>query len=602
MSEHTQRPARLREERGQRGWWSVLLTLAVAVVLLGGAYVGAAYYFKDRQPAGMSVAGVDIGSLTREQAHDVLDRQLAEVTSTPITVRAPVPGEPEPEELTLVPDGAGLSLDLDATLDGATRLSFRPQDLWAHLAGKDQELPLRTAVDRPALDAAVGRLAEDFDQDPTEGELAIGPDGVESQDAVPGRSLQVEPTADEVETAWLTRGWPVEPDREVGAQTEEVAPELTQAEINRFTQEVLDPALGAPVLVTATRGNDDADDEVSATAELAARDLRQVLSVELSDGRLSLAVDEEALLDRVRQDLGQLEAGPVDATVRLAGSDVEVVPARVGYALEEDGLTEDVLAALSKEGEERTVEAEVAVVEPAIPTQASEEWAFETMGSFVSAFPTGPANEARTANLRAGVGHVNGTVVMPGEQFSLGAALGEISTAAGYVEAPVIMDGRLVMGLGGGLSQISTVVFNTSWNSGVQLDAHMPHTFYIARYPAGREATLALPTIDNLWTNDTDNPVVVRAWVSGDEIHMTYLGQRQYDVRTIDGERRNITQGEQSEDDSPDCVPQARSEGFTITVVRVLSQGGSEVHRDEYTTTYQASDQVTCTHPDAHHR
>ena len=599
MSDRTQRPAGLREEPARRGWWSVLLTLVMAVVLLGGAYVGAAYYFKDRQPAGVSVAGVDIGSLTREQAEDVLARQLADVTSSPITVRTPVPGEQEPEELSLVPDEAGLSLDLDATLDGATRLSFDPQELWAHVAGADQELPLRTAVDRAALEAAVSRLAEDFDQDPEDGLLAIGQDGVESDDAVLGRSLEVEATADEIDDAWLTPGWPTEPDREVPGHADEVAPDLTQAEIDRFTEEVLDPALGAPVLVTATRGED--DEELTATTELAARDLRQLLDVELADGRLSLQLDEEALLSRVRQDLGQLEAGPVDATVRLDGSEVEVVPARVGYALEMDEVAEGVLTALAEEGEGRTVEAEVSVVEPAIPTEVSQGWRFQPMGSFVSAFPTGPANEDRTANLRAGVGHVNGTVVMPGEQFSLGEALGDISEEGGYVEAPVIIDGRLVMGLGGGLSQVSTVVFNASWNSGVQLDAHTPHSFYIARYPAGREATLAYPYIDNVWTNDTDTPIVVRSWIEGDEIHMTYLGQRQYDVRTIDGERRDITEGEETEDDSPDCVPQGKSEGFTITVVRVLSQGGSEVHRDEYTTTYQPSDEVTCTHPDAHH-
>lgn len=598
LSQRTPRPAPLREDPARKGWWSVLLTLAMAVVLLGGAYVGAAFYFKDRQPAGVSVAGVDIGSLTREQAQDVLTRQLAELTSSTITVRTSVPGEPDAEELALVPDEAGLSLDLDATLDGATRLSFRPQDLWAHVAGTDQELPLRTAVDRDALATAVRALADGYDQEPQDGQLAIGPDGVETEDAVPGRRLQVEPTADEVEDAWLTPGWPAGPDRSVPGHAEQVAPELTQAEIDRFTEEVLDPALGAPVLVTATRG--EGEDEVSATAELAARDLRQVLSVERSDGRLSLQLDEEALLSRVRQDLGQLEAGPVDATVRLDGREVDVVPAKVGYALEEDGIADRVLAALAEEGEDRTVEAEVEVVEPAIPTEVSEGWRFSTMGSFVSAFPTGPANEARTANLRAGVAHVNGTVVMPGEQFSLGAALGEISEAAGYVEAPVIVDGRLVMGLGGGLSQVSTVVLNTSWNSGVQLDAHTPHSYYIARYPAGREATLALPYIDNLWTNDTDTPIVVRAWISGDEIHMTYLGQRQYDVRTIDGERRDITQGEELEDDSPDCVPQGKSEGFTITVTRVLSRGGDEVRREDYTTTYQPSDQVTCTHPDAH--
>ncbi|WP_131105437.1 VanW family protein [Ornithinimicrobium sufpigmenti] len=608
MSERTQRPDGrngLREEPAAgRGWWSVLLTLAVAVVLLGGAYLAAAYYFKDRQPAGVTVAGVDIGSLTREQAEDVLSRQLAGLTSSPITVRTPAPGAQAPpadvaqvEELSLVPDEAGLRLDLDATLSGATRLSFDPRELWAHVAGTDRELPLRTAVDHETLEGAVAGLAEDFDREPEDGEVTIGPDGVESRDAVLGRGLDVAATAEEVEEAWLTPGWPTAQDREVPGHAVEVSPEVTQAEVDRFVEEELELALGAPVLVTAARGEE--DDEATATAELAERDLRQLLSVRQSGGELSLELDEEALLGRVRQDLGQLEAGPVDATVRLDGTEVQVVPARVGYALEDDGVADGVLAALAEEGEGRTVEADVSVVEPAIPTEVSEGWRFSPMGSFVSAFPTGPANEARTANLRAGIGHVNGTVVMPGEQFSLGAALGEISKEAGYVDAPVIMDGRLVMGLGGGLSQISTVVLNTSWNSGVQLDAHTPHTFYIDRYPAGREATLALPYIDNLWTNDTDTPVVVRAWVSGDEIHMTYLGQRQYDVQTIDGQRRNITQGEEKEDDSEDCVPQGRSEGFTITVVRILSRDGQEVHRDEYTTTYQASDQVTCTHPEA---
>lgn len=598
MSERTQRPAGLREEPARgRGWWSVLLTLVVAVVLLGGAYVGAAYYFKDRPPAGVSVAGVDIGSLTEQQAKDVLSQQLAPLTSSAITVRAPVPGAAEDEELSLVPDEAGLQLDLDATLAGVTTLSFHPGDLWAHVAGTDRELALRTTVDRAQLDAAVTALAQDFDQEPEDGEVVIGPDGVESRDAVVGRQLDVDATAEHVQEAWLTQEFVIGQGREVAGRSAEVAPALTQAEIDRFTQQELQPALAEPVLVTATRG--EGEDEVSATAELAERDLRRLLSVEEDAGVLTLHLDEEALHSRVRQDLGQLEAGPRDATVRLAGAEVEVVPSQVGYALEEEGLADAVLAALPEQGEGRRVEADVSVVEPAIATEVSEGWRFSPMGSFVSAFPTGPANEARTANLRAGVGHVNGTVVMPGEQFSLGAALGDISEAGGYVEAPVIIDGRLVMGLGGGLSQVSTVVFNTSWNAGVQLDAHTPHSFYIARYPAGREATLAYPFIDNLWTNDTDTPVVVQAWISGDEIHMTYLGQRQYDVRTIDGDRRDITQGEETEDDSPDCVPQGRAEGFTITVTRVLSQGGAEVHRDQYTTTYQASDEVTCTHPDA---
>ena len=195
--------------------------------------------------------------------------------------------------------------------------------------------------------------------------------------------------------------------------------------------------------------------------------------------------------------------------------------------------------------------------------------------------------------------NVNGTVVMPGEQFSLGAALGDITAANGYVEAPVIVDGRLVMGMGGGLSQISTVVFNASWFAGVQLDAHTPHSFYISRYPAGREATLAIPSIDNVWTNDTDTPVVVQTWISGDDIVMVLLGDRQYTVETVDGARRDVTTGERRVDDRADCVPQAPADGFTIRNTRILRSGGEEVGRDDFTTTYDAADEIVCTNPQA---
>lgn len=602
MSDAGTRPTGLREDSGSRsGWGSVLLTLAVAVLILGGVYVGAALYFKDRPPAGVSVAGVDIGTLTREEAEETLARQLADRTTDPLTLQVRPEGaaEEETQDLLLVPEDAGLSLDLERTLDGVTGLSFDPRTLWAHVAGAEHELPLRAAVDRAALEAELTRLAADYDQDPVEGEVSLGEEGVVVVDAQEGRTLDVAATADTVEQAWLDQPRGEEPaptDVPLAGSASAVAPQLTAAEIERFTSEELDPALAAPVRVTATRG--EGEDEQSATAELAVRDLRDMLSVRQgADHRLALDLDGEAALTRIRQDLGQLEAGPQDASVRLDGDEVVTVPSRDGYALEEDGLVDAVRGALSATGEARTVEASLRVVEPEIPTSASEAWTFEPMGSFTSQFPTYPGNEARTANLRAGVSHVNGTVVMPGEQFSLGAALGDISEEAGYVEAPVIIDGRLVMGLGGGLSQVSTVVLNTSWASGVQLDAHTPHSFYIPRYPAGIEATIAIPVIDNLWTNDTDTPVVVRSWITGDVIHMTYLGERQYDVQTWVSERRDPTTGERIEDASPECVPQTPSDGFTITAVRILSQGGTEVHRDEYTTTYKPADEIVCTGP-----
>ena len=602
MADATDRPG-LREESEGRGWWAVVGRLAAALLVLAVIYVGAAFYFKDRPASGVSVAGVDIGSLTEAEARAELERELGDRTTEPLLLEVEADGaegEPgQPVELDLVPQEAGLTLDLDRTLRGVTGLSFNPVRIWDHVAGADRDLPLYGAVDREALEAELGRFAEDYDSTPVEGEISLSADGLQVTDARDGRTLDVEGTADEVGQAWEQQVWDDESgdEREVAAVATGQRPELTAQEIDRFTEEDLDPALDAPVVVRASRG--EGDDEETARAELARRDLLQLLRVQQDGGDLTLGIDEEATLARIRQDLGRLERGPRDATVRLAGSDVEVVGSRVGYALAEDGLVDAVREALPAQGDARTINADVETIEPEIPTSVSEDWSFSEMASFSSTFPTGASNEARTANLRAGVANVNGTVVMPGEQFSLGAALGDITAANGYVEAPVIVDGRLVMGMGGGLSQISTVVFNASWFAGVQLDAHTPHSFYISRYPAGREATLAIPSIDNVWTNDTDTPVVVQTWISGDDIVMVLLGDRQYTVETVDGARRDVTTGERRVDDRADCVPQAPADGFTIRNTRILRSGGEEVGRDDFTTTYDAADEIVCTNPQA---
>ncbi|WP_151526112.1 VanW family protein [Serinicoccus kebangsaanensis] len=607
MADASDRPATLREEGDGRGWWAVVGRLAAALLVLGLIYVGAAFYFKDRPPSGVSVAGVDIGSLTDQEARAELGREFEDRTTEPIVVELVPEGdggagsEAEPVEVELVPEDAGLSLDLDRTLRGVTGLSFNPARMWDHVAGADEDLPLYGAVDPAALEATLSRLAEDYDTTPVEGEVSLSEDGVQVVDAQDGRTLEVGASADAVSEAWTEQVWDdrsaTEGERRVAGVASGQRPQLTAEEVERFTEEVVTPALDAPVVVQAGRGRGEGRER--AEAQLARRDLLQLLRVEQEDGSLSLGVREKATLARIRQDLGRLERGPRDATVRLEGSSVQVVGAQVGYALREDGLVDAVRAALPERGDGRTVEAEVETIEPQIPTSVSENWSFTQMASFSSQFPTGESNAARTANLRAGVTNVNGTVVMPGEQFSLGAALGAIEEANGYVEAPVIVDGRLVMGLGGGLSQISTVVFNVSWFAGVQLDAHTTHSFYISRYPAGREATLAVPVIDNLWTNDTSTPIVVQSWISGDEIQMVFLGDRQYAVETIDGPRRNTTTGERREDDRADCVPQSPADGFTIRNIRILRQGGEEVGRDDFTTTYDAADEIICTNPRA---
>ncbi len=149
------------------------------------------------------------------------------------------------------------------------------------------------------------------------------------------------------------------------------------------------------------------------------------------------------------------------------------------------------------------------VLQPQLTTAEAEKIKpKEVISTFTTYFPDNPP---RTNNIKIAARTLNGTFVAPGKQFSLNGTLGKRTPEKGYAEAPVIMNGRLVKDYGGGVSQVSTTTFNAAFFSGVRIDEHTPHSFYISRYPEGREATVSWPDVDQKWTNDTGYGIIIQA-------------------------------------------------------------------------------------------
>jgi vancomycin resistance protein YoaR len=245
---------------------------------------------------------------------------------------------------------------------------------------------------------------------------------------------------------------------------------------------------------------------------------------------------------------------------------------------------------------DRTAQLTVTTSRPAFTTEAAEALGVnEVVASFDSRFPYDPS---RTANLITAANTINGTLLKPGETFSLNGILGERTPEKGYREGYVIESGRLVKGIGGGVSQVSTVVYNLAWFSGATLVEHTPHTFYISRYPEGREATVYWPGIDNTFTNTTPHGMLIQMWVAGSQVHGRIWSTKTYDVEAVKGPRTNVRPGRTITDDTVACVPQPDIvPGFDVTVTRIVTQGGAEVKREEYTTNYRPEDRVVCTNP-----
>lgn len=231
------------------------------------------------------------------------------------------------------------------------------------------------------------------------------------------------------------------------------------------------------------------------------------------------------------------------------------------------------------------------------PALATESGAAPTpQDSVIGQFQTGGFASDSGQNIKRVAEQVNGAVVAPGQTFSLNGFTGPRTAANGYVEAGIIDDGKPARGVGGGISQFSTTLYNAEYFAGMGDVSHQPHSYYIRRYPAGREATVFDGQIDLKFRNDNPTPIRIRTAWSPTTITVQILGQKRYDVVSTPGPRTEPTpHPTRSSPPGQPCTPSNGVDGFTITdtrTVRDLVTG--QTRTEPRTTRYNPEPDVTC--------
>ena len=118
-------------------------------------------------------------------------------------------------------------------------------------------------------------------------------------------------------------------------------------------------------------------------------------------------------------------------------------------------------------------------------------------------------DQKRTTNLKLAANKINGTVLMPGETFSYNKVVGERTIAAGYQEAPIYVSGKVVDGLGGGICQITTTLYNAVVYANLDIVERSNHQFVPSYAPASRDATVVYGSIDFKFKNNRDYPIKI---------------------------------------------------------------------------------------------
>ena len=124
-------------------------------------------------------------------------------------------------------------------------------------------------------------------------------------------------------------------------------------------------------------------------------------------------------------------------------------------------------------------------------------------------------NTNRTTNLKLAVNKINGTVLLPNEEFSYNKVVGERTISAGYKMAATYSNGAVVDGLGGGICQISSTLYDAVVMANLNVTTRRNHQFVTSYVPAGKDATVVWGSQDFKFVNSRKNPIRITATVQG---------------------------------------------------------------------------------------
>ena len=575
----------LREEPGDGGprmpWWRrrAVLVPAGAVAALAVLYAGDLAISQGSIPRSTLVAGVDIGGLSPAAASTALEEDLAP------RVAADHPVVADDVQATLSPAAAGITLDIPRTIDAADDQPLNP---WTRLVTLFDDRTVRPVLagEDTSLNAQLETIAAQVDRAPVDATIAIEGTTPVVADPVDGRTLDREGAARAITEALASGGDPSTP---IELPVEITPVEVDRAEAERVLEEIVEPALSAPVALV---GEDGTQAEVSVTAIAAS------LTFTAGDGgELTVGIDPEALRTAMGDELAAFGTPAVDADFAISGGSVTVVPSVDGTGVDPARLADQLLPVLATPAP-RSVTAELGPVPADFTTEEAQALGIKEQ---ISTFTTRFTNPASGTNIRVVAAEVDGALVMPGETFSLNTFTGPRGTAQGYVEAAVIQNGELSRAVGGGISQFATTMFNAVFFAGLENVFHKPHSFYISRYPAGREATVYEGAIDLQWRNDSDTGVYIdTAWTPG-SLTVSFYGTKRYEIQAIESPRTNYRQPTvQDKVDDGNCTEQPGIPGFDVTVTRVFRDlgSGAELRRETFQTRYAAEAVINCLPPE----
>jgi vancomycin resistance protein YoaR len=498
---HSKRARRQRPARRLLWQRTIVAVAAIALIvgLLGLAFAGS----PTRVPAGVEIADVSVGGMTPAQARKKLEKRSRAVAGRPVVFHA----GGRSWKLT------ARQLEIRVNWRGAVSAALRQGEgpapvrgfrrLGVRLFGADVT-PAAQAYDA-ALQFELDRIASDTNRRHRDASLRLVSRRPVITPARTGTKLDRDAAARAIVQALASLQRPLEVDLPVKLDP----PTVTATDLEPVVAQA-HTALSAPVHLIVDK----------ARFELRPNRLARLLEPP-SDGRSELQIghlESDAFFVHLTKSFVQ---PPRDAHFEPVAGGIRLRPGRFGRTINVPATEKAILrAALSPT--RRSARLVVEKTRPKLTTAEAKKFGIkEIVGTYTTIYG-GIANRIHNVQLVAHL--IDNHFIRPGEEFSFNGTTGVRDASKGFLEAPVIINGELQTGLGGGVCQVSTTVFNAAYEAGLKITARTNHALYISHYPLGRDATVNYPDTDLRFVNDTAHWLLLRTFVGSSSLMVTLYG------------------------------------------------------------------------------
>lgn len=232
--------------------------------------------------------------------------------------------------------------------------------------------------------------------------------------------------------------------------------------------------------------------------------------------------NEEALVNFEDTVVKEVSIEGKNASISINSGNISITPEESGKTIDKEELHNKLIESINGDP---THEVEITLELKEQDAKIKAEDLNKITGK-MSSYSSNYANtgDGRVKNMEIAAGVINGTIVMPGEEFSYNALIGDTTPEKGYEKANTYVGNKIVPDYGGGICQVSTTLYRAVMSANIRSTERMNHSLTVSYSEPGLDATVANPYVDYKFVNTYDFPIYIQGYVSGGVVSFSIYG------------------------------------------------------------------------------